>query len=142
MAKYDKGPTGKMKNQNILHHNLPHVTLLLRISTPIGNVVQLKYSIHPAEDRKSQQPEKIKEETLQGSSCATTSIMNSIHCPGNNVMILLNGASTIIMVIRSRNMTKETQKTKERTIIRHQRKLLVRRWLDLYPSQLEITKRI
>ena len=58
-------------------HTLPHGNLLLIVSTPIGNMVNMKYLIHPSEERKSWKPEQNKEKDIQGSSSATTSIMNS-----------------------------------------------------------------
>ena len=90
---------------------------MIRIATPIGNVVQLKYLIHPAEEHKSQQPEQSKEEVVQGQSYATTSMINLRPCPRNNITSQLNGASPIRMAVRSRNMTKETQTIRARPII-------------------------
>ena len=93
-------------NLKILQHTLPHGTLSLIISTLIVNVVQLKYLIHPIEERKSQQPDQSKWEDLQGSSFDHTSMISSRICPRINVMILLNGKITIRMSVKSRNTTK------------------------------------
>ena len=48
IVKGDKGLTGKI-NKLTQHTNLPNGILLLRIATPIGNMVQLTYIINPAE---------------------------------------------------------------------------------------------
>ena len=78
----------------------------LMIATPIGNMMHLKYLIHPMEEIYYWQPDKIKEEALQGSSSTTTIMVNSRRFPRSNVISLLNGASSIIMAVSSINMTK------------------------------------
>ena len=88
----------------------------------MGNMVQLKYLIHPTEEKKYQKWEKIKEEALQGSIYTTTSMINPRHCPRKNVMSLLNSKSTRRMAVRSRNTTKETQTIRSRPIIMKRRK--------------------
>ena len=104
------------------NHTLPHGNLLLRIETPIGNVVQLKHLIHPTEEHKFQQPDKSKEEVLQGSISATTSMMNLRRCLGRNMMIFLNGVSTRRMAVKSRKNTKENKKLRPQQTIKQKRK--------------------
>ena len=73
----------------------------------------MKYLIHPAEERKSRNPEQSKEEALQGSSSATTSMINPRRCPKKNAMSLLNVSSPRVMALSSRISTKETHTIRE-----------------------------
>ena len=100
------------------HNILPHGTMWIRITTPIGNMVQLKSIMHPLNQRKSRKPEQIKEKAIQGSISTTTSMMNSIRFTRNNAMRLLNGASPRIMAVKSLNMNNETQKIRSIPIIK------------------------
>ena len=92
---------------------------MLRIKTLLIIEVKLKPLIHPMEERKYQQS---KEEALQESSSATTSMMNSRRCPRKNATSLLNGASPGIMLTRTINRTNETQTIKAIPIMKQQRK--------------------
>ena len=98
MGKCEIGPIRKM---NKFEDTAAYLTPL--------EPVQLKYPIHHAEESKYQQPYQMKEEALQGSSYATTIMINLILCPSINMMSLFNNANPRRMVGRSRNTTKDIQ---------------------------------
>ena len=68
--------------------------------------MHMKSLIYPTEEHKSHKLEQSKEGGIHRSSSATTNMMNSRRCPRGNVMVLLNGASPIIMTVSSINITK------------------------------------
>ena len=111
-------------NLKILQHTLPHGTLSLIISTLIVNIVQMKYLIHPIEERKSQQPDQSKWEDLQGSSFDHTSMISSRICPRINVMILLNGKITIIMSVNVKKHYQVNSNKKSKTYNKAMKKIV------------------